>query len=128
MYNSSYFFNTNLFDSLWESKVNSTKYNVIEKEDEYQLQVALPGISRDETDISLKVNKDILSIKTKNKKEEKSKINFIRKQFSPEEIDISFKLPDDTDSTKINSKYDNGILYVNLIKKEEFKEIEINVD
>ena len=97
------------------------KTNVKELDKEYQIEIALPGVPKDEIKISTKDG--ILTIKKEEKKENEEKNdNYFRKEFSYSSFERSFTLPDEIDKKSIKSKYSDGILIVTLPKSE--KEVE----
>jgi len=96
--------------------------NVKENDNEYILEMAAPGMKRD--DFQIKVNNNILTIKSeiKSEHEEEDKDAFTRKEFSYQSFQRSFNLSDDVvDDDNIKAAYEDGILCVTLPKKEEVK-------
>jgi HSP20 family protein len=105
------------------SSTNTTlpAVNVRETENEYELEVAAPGMKRDNFKVNL--DKDQLTIssewKDESKKEEE---NYTRKEFSYQSFQRSFTIPENlVDGEKISAKYHDGILSVKLPKREEAK-------
>lgn len=130
----------NLFSRDWMdwsnlnfSSTNTTlpAVNVKESENEYELEVAAPGMKKDSFKINL--DKDQLTISSEWKDEKKEKDgDYTRKEFSYQSFQRSFTIPDNlVDGDKISAKYNDGILNIKLPKKEEAKpkparEIKIN--
>ncbi len=95
--------------------------NVKEDNDKYEVEVAAPGMEKD--DFNLKLENDILTISAE-KRDEKNEDNdtYSRKEFSYQSFKRSFTLPDGHIMTdKIEAKYTNGILKIQLPKREEVK-------
>lgn len=96
--------------------------NIEEKEDRFSLEMAAPGKSK--KDFNIELDNDLLTIsseiKEENKTEDKER-HFTRREFSFESFKRSFTLPDTIDSTKIKASYKNGVLTVDLPKREEAK-------
>ena len=120
-----------LDDSLLEDyrKTSIMNTDIIEKENGYELQIDLPGVKKE--DIKIEMNKNLINISvsiSKSSDEENKK--YIRKERFTGEIKRSFNIGEDIDEDKINASFENGILYLNLPKKEENdsnkKFIEIN--
>ena len=120
-----------LDDSLLEDyrKTSIMNTDIIEKENGYELQIDLPGVKKE--DIKIEMNKNLINISvsiSKSSDEENKK--YIRKERKTREIKRSFKIGEDIDEDNINASFENGILYLNLPKKEENdsnkKFIEIN--
>ena len=103
--------------------------DIIEKENGYELQIDLPGVIKE--DIKIEMNKNLINISvsiSKSSDEENKK--YIRKERFTGEIKRSFNIGEDIDEDNINASFENGILHLNLPKKEENdsnkKFIEIN--
>lgn len=95
--------------------------NIAENISSYQLEVAAPGMEK--TDFHLKLDGAILTISATKKEEVKEEIlKSIRKEFTYKGFKRSFTLDEKIDAANIAAKYENGILRVDLPKKEEIKE------
>lgn len=97
--------------------------NIRENDENYEVQVAAPGLTKD--DFNIELNNNVLTISSKQevKNEEKDEDgNYTRREFSYTSFQRSFTLPQDVvDVEKINAKYKDGILSLSLPKKEEAK-------
>lgn len=123
------FFNEDIMN--YPTKVNHRKtsvpsVNVKESEDGFNLELAVPGLTKE--DIKLELENDILTISAEKKvenetTEENSKKTekYTRREFSFQSFKRTFTLPETIDVSNINAKYENGILLVDLPKKEEAK-------
>jgi len=94
--------------------------NVIEREDAFDVEFAVPGMGKEDFKISVDNNVLSVSAEKEETKEAKEK-NFTRKEFAYGSFTRSFALPKTIDIDKIAAAYDNGILTVTLPKKEEAK-------
>lgn len=95
--------------------------NIAENGRSYQLEVAAPGMEK--TDFNLKLDGTILTISATKKEEVKEEnLKSIRKEFSYKGFKRSFTLDEKIEAANIAAKYENGILKVDLPKKEETKE------
>lgn len=99
--------------------IQSPKVNVIETNDEFQIHLAVPGLSKSQIDI--KVEDDQIRISAATSKDEK--INYLRKEFDYSKFEKVFDLPESIDQSKVEAKLNNGILHVTLAKKEEAKKL-----
>ena len=104
--------------------------NVFETENEYKVELAIPGFKKE--DVKIKLENNVLTISAENK-EEKSQTDkkFTRKEFSYNSFSRSFSLPEAANNDKIEAKYENGLLKLDIAKKEgsassNKKEIKIN--
>ncbi|MCU0361913.1 MAG: Hsp20/alpha crystallin family protein [Bacteroidales bacterium] len=119
------FYMSNLFDddffSFTPSRSGSLPaVNIREDEKNYTLELAVPGMNKN--DLKIDVNEDLLTIstETKNESEEKSE-GYKRKEFSFTSFCRSFYIPDNVNKDKISASYRDGILYVEIPKEEEEK-------
>ena len=96
--------------------------NIVEKDSNYQLEIASPGFEKADFNVSLDGN--LLTISTE-KKEEKNETTdkMIRKEFSYRSFKRSFTLDEKIDIDHIVAKYENGILKLELPKKEIAKAV-----
>ena len=118
----------NLFAELPRSYGNGTYYsntvqpkvNIKEGADDYLIELALPGYSKE--DINIQLDKEVLTVSSEIKKGEETKDqHFTRKEFSLQAFKKVFHLPEDADAEKIVANSLNGILTIQLPKKEEAK-------
>jgi len=95
--------------------------NVVENGDSYAIEMAAPGYEK--ADFKVHVEHDVLSISVEKQEEQSSEEkNYARKEFTYSSFERRFSLPkDQVDSDKIEAKYEQGILTVNLPKREEVK-------
>ncbi len=109
------------FDNGWMERTSYTApaINVIENEKEYELELAAPGLSKEDFKIQLDGEGNLvinMEKRTENKEEEKKKGRFLRREFSYEKFHQRLMLPDDVDIEKIDAKMENGVLNVHLPK------------
>ncbi len=121
------------WDNLNFSETNTTlpAVNVKENTDKFEIEVAAPGMKKEDFKIKLEHNTLTINSERKDEREEK-KENYSRKEFSYQSFQRSFTLPEGhIQSDKISAKYNDGILIIELPKREEVKpqppkEIEIS--
>lgn len=119
------FFNDDLMD--WNnSNFSSTNtslpaVNVKEDDNKYEIEVAAPGMKKD--DFNVKIENDVLTISSERKEETKNdEKGYSRREFSYQSFQRSFTLPEGHVLTdKIQAKYNDGILHIELPKREEVK-------
>jgi HSP20 family protein len=95
--------------------------NVKEDDDRFLIEVTAPGMKRD--DFNVKIENNMLTISSEKKDEkDESKEGYTRKEFSFQSFQRSFSLPEWHILTdKISAKYNEGILHIELPKRDEVK-------
>lgn len=119
------FFTGDLFD--WSNRnfsdTNTTlpSVNIKESVDGFEVEMAAPGLNRD--DFRIELQNDMLTISSEKKMENETRDgeNFTRREFSYQSFCRSFSMPHTVDTEKIEAKYVNGILKLSIPKKEEAK-------
>lgn len=119
------FFENELFD--WSNRnysdTNTTlpSVNIKENQESFEVEMAAPGFSK--ADFKIELNHDVLTISSEKKVENELKKDehCTRREFSYQSFSRSFTLPNSADSDKIKANYENGILRINIPKKEEAK-------
>ncbi len=117
------------FDSNWsglpafaETSSHVPAVNIRESDDGFEIEMAVPGLKKEDFKVDLDHN--LLTISAE-KKSEKSDTDdggkYTRKEFSYRSFKRTFTLPDTTNDQGINAKYEDGVLYVSIPKKEEAK-------
>ncbi len=120
-------FFSDVFDSILNDTFLSDKLasrapavNIAETENEFHIELAVPGLKKEDFKIGL--DKNVLTVsadkKTENVEEGKK---FSKREYSYNSFTRSFTLPEIADYTKIEAEYTDGILKLNVAKKEEAK-------
>lgn len=109
-----------LFNSNFNEGITLPKTNIKETIDSYFVEMAVPGLKKDDFDINLDDQMLSISAKTKDESEETNE-NYTRKEFGYSSFKRSFTLPEHIEESKIKANYNEGILSVELPKKEEAK-------
>jgi len=97
------------------NKSVSNNVNVSETDKSYNLELALPGFTKEDINIEIKDDSLIISSVVESKNEIKEE-NYIKQSFSKSSFERNFYLGDNIDLDNINAKMENGILYVSLGK------------
>ena len=120
------FFNRDFFD--WglsnQSQTNTSipAVNIKETNDHFEVEVAAPGMKKD--DFKVEVDNNVLTISSERKEEneEKQEGKFNRREFSYQSFQRSFHLAKEVvDSDNIEAKYQDGVLSLRIPKREEVK-------
>lgn len=95
------------------------KVDIKERDDKYLLEAELPGVNKE--DINIEIRNDVMTISVERKEEyHEERENYIRRERRLGSFRRSFPV-DDVEQDKIDAKFENGILYLELPKKKEFK-------
>ena len=96
--------------------------NVKENDNEFQIDVAAPGLKKQDFNVSYDNGRLTISSEKKNEKEEKKGEKVTRREFSYQSFQRSFTVAENVvDATKIKANYEEGILHITLPKREEVK-------
>lgn len=110
------------FGNEWVEKTNSATpaINIKESENEYKVEVAAPGMTKD--DFSIKIDADnqlIVSMEKKEEhKDENKKERYLRREFAYTQFQQIMILPDNVEKDKIEAKVENGVLQIDIPKKQ----------
>ncbi len=107
------------FGDEWITKSRSTvpAVNIMEDEKRYTVELAVPGLCKDE--ISIRIDDDNhLTITVDSVKEEEKKGKYLRREFSRSQFTQTLVLPDNIDDTRIEARQENGLLTIEIPKKK----------
>ena len=114
------FWGEDLLPSLEQNWSLNPAVNIIESDKEFKVEVAAPGLNKE--DFKVNVEKNILEISAERKEEKETKDKkFLRREFSYNEFRRTFSLPTYVDAEKIKATHKDGVLMVEIPKKEEAK-------
>jgi len=103
--------------------------NIRETDKSYEMELYAPGLNK--SDFHLDIEGDMLTVsfenKTENKEEDKEK-GWFRQEYKKQNFSRSFSMGDTVDTAKIAARYDNGVLYLQLPKKEHAQKISRTVE
>lgn len=118
---------TDVFESVFNDSVLTDRLvsrvpavNIAETENDFQIELAVPGLKKE--DFKINIDKNVLSISAEKKEEnnEEGK-KYSKREYSYTSFVRSFTLPEIVDHAKIDAAYIDGILKLNVAKKEEAK-------
>ena len=112
----------------WEGHTKAPLVDVYEENDAIVLKAEIPGLKKDELDVSIAEDAITLSGKKKEVKEVK-KENFYRKEIREGSFFRTIPLPCAIDRDKVKASYKEGILEISLPKAaaEKKKELKVNI-
>lgn len=120
------------FDNDWMVKANATApaINVIETEKEYKVEVAAPGMTKQDFNVHIDEDNNLvisMEKKTENKEEgneeNQKEGRYLRREFAYSQFQQTMILPDDVDKEKIEAHMENGVLNIQLPKFTEQERI-----
>ena len=109
----------------WSKGTFIPELNVYENAEEFEITLALPGMRKEDIDISLENNTLTISGERELKEEEGTKYHRIESRFG--KFERTLPLPNVIDEENISASYENGVLTVNVPKSKEKagKQIEV---
>jgi HSP20 family protein len=111
-------FKPDWFGGMENLGANLPAVNIRENEKDYELELAVPGMKKD--DFNVEVDNNIMTISAEvNTETDVSEENYTRREFSFTSFKRSFTLPETINEDKIKASYVDGILKFTLPKKEE---------
>ena len=123
-----------IFNDVFESFFNTDSYvsdrlvtrvpavNIAESENEYHIELAVPGLKKDDFKVNLEKNILSISAETKSENQESSQDKkYNRREYSYNSFVRTFTLPESADHANISAEYVDGILKVAVAKKEDAK-------
>ncbi|MCQ6956645.1 Hsp20/alpha crystallin family protein [Mucilaginibacter aquariorum] len=120
------FFN-DVFDSLLNDSFIGGKLvsrvpavNIAENDNEFHIELAVPGLKKE--DFKINLDKNILTVSAEKKTENTAETKkYSKREYSYSSFVRSFTLPDSVDHSKIEADYTDGILKLTVAKREEAK-------
>ena len=103
----------------WIVKANATApaINVLESDTDYKVEVAAPGMTKEDFNIHLSEDNElVISMEKKNETKEENNNNrkYLRREFSYSKFEQALVLPDEVEKDKIRENVTDGVLTVDL--------------
>ena len=119
------------FDNDWMVKANATApaINVIESDTDYKVEVAAPGMTKEDFNIHLSEDNELvisMEKKTENKEGDKENKKYLRREFSYTKFQQALVLQDDVEKERISANVTNGVLTIELPKRTPEEKAKIN--
>lgn len=103
------------------------KMDVKEADGKFVVNAEIPGVSKDDIHVTVEGNRISISAEVKQEKETKEGERMIRCERSYGMASRSFTLADEVDQSKVQAKYNNGVLELTLPKKPGSTRKEISI-
>ena len=121
------------FDNDWMFKTNTTApaVNLIENEADYKIEVAAPGMTKEDFNIHLADDNQLVITMEKKNESKNDNSKYLRREFSYSKFQQALVLPEDVEKDHISASVNDGVLTIDLPKKtqeekaKECKTIEI---
>lgn len=111
-------FNDTFFADRMVTRVPAT--NISETADHFHIDLAAPGLKKE--DFKLKLEGDVLSISVeKMHQEQQQERSYAKREYNFSSFVRAFTLPESADAESINARYADGILSIDIAKREEAK-------
>lgn len=118
-------FNRNYSVSTTYGKGIYPAINIFEKDEKIIVKTEVPGLKKEDLNISLE--NDVLSLSGEMKRDHQDSACYHRKEISYGTFNRSFKLPYKVDPEKTSAKLENGVLTLELEKHEGLKPRTISI-
>jgi len=111
-------------------RAGTVPVNLRESNKSYEMEVIAPGLKKE--DFHLDLEGDILTVSFENKmedKQENKEAGWFRQEYKKQSFSRRFTLDDSVDAGKITARYENGILHLQIPKKEHAQKVsrQINI-
>ena len=119
------------FDNDWMVRANATApaINVIESDKDYKVEVAAPGMTKDDFNIHLSEDNElVISMEKKNESKEEDKENkkYLRREFSYSKFENSIVITYDLEKENIKENVRDGVLTIDLPKRTPEEKAKVN--
>ncbi len=106
-------------DDFFKTRNDLPAMNVIEHEDDFEIEFAVPGFSKEDFEVSME--DDLLYVSAEKSSEDmEDEDGYTRKEFSYSNFNRTLQLPKSVDtSQEVKAKYKNGVLKLKLNKSED---------
>ena len=110
------------------SEANFPRVDIVDHDNIIEVQAALPGIKKEDVEVSIKNQTITIRASTKEEKKAEEKGKFFRKEISRGEFQRILALPDNVDDEKATATFKEGILTVCIPKTAQSKRKNITIN
>lgn len=101
------------------------KVDIIDHDNEIEVQAALPGVKKEDLDVT--INNQSISIRAATREEKKEEGKYFRREITRGEFQRVVSLPDNVDNDNAKASFKDGILKVTIPKTEKSKRKSIEI-
>jgi HSP20 family protein len=118
-------FNDTFFNDRMVTRVPAV--NISESDNNYYVELAAPGLKREDFKLNLDNNQLSVSVEQSSNHQDNQK-NFSKREYSYSSFVRSFTLPESADADRIDAMYTDGILRIDIAKREEAKAVRRQIE
>jgi HSP20 family protein len=118
-------FNDTFFNDRSVSRVPAT--NISETENHFHVELAAPGLKKEDFKLNLDRNVLTISVERQDEKNDVQK-NYSKREYSYSSFVRSFTLPETVDPEKIEAAYADGVLKIDIAKRDEAKSVRKQIE
>ncbi|MES2378498.1 MAG: Hsp20/alpha crystallin family protein [Bacteroidota bacterium] len=118
-------FNDTFFNDRMITRVPAV--NISESENNYHVELAAPGLKKEDFKLNLERNQLTISVEQSSDYQDNQK-NYSKREYSYSSFVRSFTLPDSADDSQIDASYTDGILRIDIAKREEAKAVRRQIE
>ena len=118
-------FNDSFFSDRMITRVPAV--NISESENNYHVELAAPGLKKEDFKLNLERNQLTISVEQSADHQDNQK-NYSKREYSYSSFVRSFTLPESADDGKIDASYTDGILRIDIAKREEAKAVRRQIE
>jgi HSP20 family protein len=101
--------------------------NISESENNYHVELAAPGLKKESFKLNLERNSLVISVEQTSNQPDSQK-NYSKREYSYGSFVRSFTLPDSADHSQIEASYTDGILRIDIAKREDAKAVRRQIE
>ena len=122
-------FDSILNDSFFSDRLTARvpAANISETQDHFHIELAAPGLNKEDFKLNLERNDLTISVEKQNIVNQEQK-NYAKREYSHSSFVRSFSLPDSAEFNDIEASYQNGVLVINIPKREETKTVRREIE
>ncbi len=106
----------------------SVPVNIRETDKSYELEVVAPGLRKEDFHLQLAGDALTVSFEHKEEKNDEEGDRWLRREYRSQSFARTFVLDEIVDSGKVQARYENGVLWLTLPKKEQAQRISRTID
>jgi HSP20 family protein len=107
---------------------NPVPVNIRETDSSYELEIIAPGLKKQDFQLNLSGESLTISFEQKDEHKEQGKNAWLKQEYRKQAFSRSFTLNEYVDVNKISARYEDGVLHIELPKKEVAQKVSRAID